>query len=182
MKSISLIIFLLFQIPAWAGNNEPSASSEERLKIQEGIASFYGKRFHLRKTANGEIFNMQEMTAAHKYLPFGTMLKVTNQKNGKEVWVRINDRLPQTSKRIIDLSRGAAQELDMIRDGIVPVKLEVSDEEIVFSLIDHFKENKPEDLRLRYYESAIEMEKPSIIGLPAEICVIGNMLASTLNN
>jgi rare lipoprotein A len=74
---------------------------------------------------------MTEMTAAHKNLPFGTMLKVTNLKNGREVWVRINDRLPQTSRRIIDLSKGAAEELKMVQDGIVKVKLEVPDEDSV---------------------------------------------------
>jgi rare lipoprotein A len=139
-----------------AGDKRPS--SDEALKIQEGIASYYGKRFHLRKTANGEIFDMTEMTAAHKNLPFGTMLKVTNLKNGKVVWVRINDRLPQTSKRIIDLSKGAAEELDMVQDGIVKVKLEVPDLETMAALLEHYQDNKPPSLRLRMYESPIEVE------------------------
>jgi rare lipoprotein A len=151
--------------------------NEEKLKIQEGVASYYGKKFHMRKTANGEIFNMEAMTAAHKNLPFGTMLKVTNQKNGREVWVRINDRLPQNSKRIIDLSKGAAMELDMVRDGIVLVKIEAPDEDTIFSLLEHYKENKPEDLRLRTFENPIEIEKPNIFSMKLDICVEAELIA-----
>lgn len=164
MKYFTILLFLtLYSLRVSADTND--VFSDEALKIQEGIASYYGKRFHLRKTANGEIFDMNQMTAAHKYLPFGTMLKVTNLKNGRQVWVRINDRLPQTSKRIIDLSKGAAIELDMIRDGIVPVKLEVSDQDVIYSLIAHFKDKKPEGLRLRIYESPIEIAKQSILNI-----------------
>jgi rare lipoprotein A len=153
---IILVLLIISPLMVSAGDKKPS--SDEALKIQEGIASYYGKRFHLRKTANGEIFDMTEMTAAHKNLPFGTMLKVTNLKNGKVVWVRINDRLPQTSKRIIDLSKGAAEELDMVQDGIVKVKLEVPDLETMANLLDHYQDNKPPSLRLRMYESPLEVE------------------------
>lgn len=172
-----LVIFLTLGSQHLALANDPIESNDEKLKIQEGIASYYGKRFHLRKTANGEIFNMEEMTAAHKNLPFGTMLKVTNIKNGRSVWVRINDRLPQTSKRIIDLSKGAAMELEMIRDGIVPIKLEVGDEDTILSLMEYYKEKKPEDLRLRIYENPIEIEKPSIFSMWLQICVKSNLIA-----
>ena len=161
MKYFTILLFLtLSSLRVSSGTID--VFSDEALKIQEGIASYYGKRFHLRKTANGEIFDMNLMTAAHKYLPFGTMLKVTNLKNGRQVWVRINDRLPQTSKRTIDLSKRAATELDMIRDGIVPVKIEVADQEVIHALIAHFKDKKPEDLRLRTFESPIEIAKPSV--------------------
>lgn len=167
MKNLFLIgfFFCLFPVVGWSSDSIPVV--EDRLKIQEGVASYYGRKFHMRKTANGEIFDMKELTAAHKYLPFGTMLKVTNLKNGNEVWVRINDRLPQSSKRIIDLSRGAAEQLDMIRDGIVKVRVEVEDEEIVMQLIEHFQEDKPEDLRLRLYETPIDIElnKPKVFSL-----------------
>jgi len=179
MMKIRLLI-LIFSIMvsqklALADNH--NVSNEEKLKIQEGVASYYGKKFHMRKTANGEFFNMEEMTAAHKNLPFGTMLKVTNLKNGREVWVRINDRLPQNSKRIIDLSRGAAVELDMIRDGIVPVIIEAQDEETIFSLLEHYKDNKPWDLRLRIFENPIEIEKPNIFSNQLEICVQAELIA-----
>lgn len=172
-----LVIFLTLGSQYLALANDSVASNDEKLKIQEGIASYYGERFHLRKTANGEIFNMEKMTAAHKNLPFGTMLKVTNIKNGRSVRVRINDRLPQTSKRIIDLSKGAAMELEMIRDGIVPIKLEVDDEDTILSLMEYYKEKKPEDLRLRIYETPIEIEKPSIFSIWLKICVKVDLIA-----
>jgi len=89
-----------------------------------GHASFYGQKFHGRKTANGEIYNMYRMTAAHRTLPFGTLLLVTNLKNGKSVIVRINDRGPFIVGRMIDLSFAAAQKLDFINEGVVKVKVE----------------------------------------------------------
>ncbi|MCH7402186.1 septal ring lytic transglycosylase RlpA family protein [Belliella kenyensis] len=130
--------------------------------IEEGKASYYGTRFHLRKTANGDVYNMEEMTAAHKHLPFGTILRVVNLKNNKEVWVKVNDRLPPSSKRVIDLSKGAARSLEMIRDGVVPVRLEVPNQETIVSLIDYYQENKPEGMRLRLYPEPLEFVRPSI--------------------
>ncbi len=82
---------------------------------QDGVASWYGRRFHGRKTANGERFNMREMTAAHLTLPFGTELLVTNPENGQSVKVRINDRGPFVPGRVLDLSYAAAKELGMHR-------------------------------------------------------------------
>jgi rare lipoprotein A len=156
MKIYLIIFFIsLSIIPLFLSIEKSQREYNEMLKIQEGLASYYGRRFHLRKTANGEVFNMEAMTAAHKNLPFGTTIKVTNTKNGLEVLVRINDRLPQNSKRIIDLSRGAATELGMIQDGIVPVILEATDQETIYSLIEYFQENVPEGLRLRIYEKPI---------------------------
>lgn len=90
----------------------------------EGRASFYGLRFKGRPTASGEIFDPQAMTAAHRTLPFGTRLLVTNTVNGRSVVVRINDRGPYTHGRILDLSRAAAERLEMIRSGTAPVRLE----------------------------------------------------------
>jgi rare lipoprotein A len=92
---------------------------------QKGMASYYGKDFHGKKTACGEKFDMNEFTAAHKKLPFNTLVKVTNLSNSKSVIVRINDRGPFTSKRIIDLSKGAASKIDMVRSGLASVKIEV---------------------------------------------------------
>jgi len=93
--------------------------------VEEGIASWYGDEYHGRATASGEIFDQEAMTAAHRELPFGTIVQVTNLKNHRTVVVRINDRGPFIRGRVIDLSRGAARELNMLRDGIVPVRLEV---------------------------------------------------------
>ena len=97
----------------------------ETKSAASGSASYYGKRFHGRRTANGESFNMNSMTAAHKTLPFGTKVRVTNRRNGKSVVVRINDRGPWSDGRVIDLSRAAAEDLDMIDRGVVSVTLEV---------------------------------------------------------
>jgi len=90
-----------------------------------GVASYYGKRFHGRLTANGERFNMNAMTAAHKTLPFGTRVRVTNPANGRSVTVRINDRGPFIRGRTIDLSRGAASKIGMISRGHARVKLDI---------------------------------------------------------
>jgi rare lipoprotein A len=92
-----------------------------------GVASYYGKKFHGRTTANGERYNMNEMTAAHRTLPFGTKVKVTNQRNERSVVVRINDRGPFVGGRVIDLSQAAAGNIGMIRSGVVPVRIEVLD-------------------------------------------------------
>ncbi len=91
--------------------------------VQRGVASWYGGRFHGRPTASGERYDQNEMTAAHKTLPFGALVEVTNQNNGRNVVVRINDRGPFYKGRVIDLSRGAAQMLDI--DGIAPVTIKV---------------------------------------------------------
>ncbi len=90
---------------------------------QRGVASWYGKKFHGRLTSNGEIYNMYAMTAAHKTLPLGVEVKVTNQRNGKSVLVRINDRGPFVAGRIIDLSYAAAQKLDIVAQGTAPVRI-----------------------------------------------------------
>ena len=90
-----------------------------------GMASFYGKKFHGRKTANGERFNMNAMTAAHKRLAFGTMVRVTHVQNGRSVVVRINDRGPFSKGRIIDLSYAAAKKLGMISQGVAKVRLRI---------------------------------------------------------
>jgi rare lipoprotein A len=92
---------------------------------EKGMASYYGKDFHGKKTACGEKFDMNEFTAAHKKLPFNTLVKVTNLSNSKSVIVRINDRGPFTKKRIIDLSRAAASRIDIVRAGVASVKIEV---------------------------------------------------------
>lgn len=97
----------------------------EALQTITGSASWYGGKFHGRTTANGERYNMNELTAAHKTLPFGTKVRVTNARTGKAVVVRINDRGPFVGKRVIDLSRGAAQAVGMINQGVAQVKLEV---------------------------------------------------------
>ena len=90
-----------------------------------GIASWYGRRFMGKKTASGEVFDPEKMTAAHRRLAMGTLVRVTNLKNGRQVMVRINDRGPYIPGRIIDLSRAAARTMDMIERGLVPVRMEI---------------------------------------------------------
>lgn len=91
----------------------------------DGIASWYGPDFHAKKTSNGEIYNMYAMTAAHKTLPMNTVVRVDNLDNGRSTIVRINDRGPFVSGRIIDLSNKAAHEIDMVRKGTARVKVTV---------------------------------------------------------
>jgi rare lipoprotein A len=94
---------------------------------QQGEASYYAGWFHGRKTASGERFDMRDLTAAHRKLPFGTQVRVTNLDNGREIVVRINDRGPYVGDRVIDLSYGAARKLEMVDAGVVPVDIEVLD-------------------------------------------------------
>ena len=90
---------------------------------QEGTASWYGPGFHGRKTANGEIYDMNDMTAAHKELPLGTTIEVTNPANGKKVVLRVNDRGPFHGNRVLDLSRAAAEKLGVLNDGTADVHI-----------------------------------------------------------
>jgi len=90
---------------------------------QVGIASWYGKKFHGQKTANGETYDMYAMTAAHKTLPLGTYVRVQNKNNNKEVVLRVNDRGPFVKNRIIDLSYTAAKKLDAVGPGTIPVEV-----------------------------------------------------------
>ena len=93
---------------------------------QSGLASWYGGKFHGRLTASGERYDMHRRTAAHRKLPFGTLVRVTNVRNGRQVVVRINDRGPFVGGRVIDLSRAAAQELDMLQSGVEQVRIEIN--------------------------------------------------------
>jgi rare lipoprotein A len=109
--------------PRFSGHpSAPSGSEELRL---DGMASYYADEFHGRATANGETYDMHDLTAAHRTLPFNTRIRVTNLSNNKSVVVRINDRGPFVSDRIIDLSYRAAQELSMIGPGTARVSLEI---------------------------------------------------------
>lgn len=102
-----------------------ASGDSEQLPVSEGFASWYGGRFQGRQTANGEIFDTNAFTAAHRTLPFHTRVRVTNTTNGRSVVVRINDRGPFVDGRIIDLSRAAAEQLEMVSAGVAPVRVEV---------------------------------------------------------
>jgi rare lipoprotein A len=103
----------------------PPVEAPARGTSAEGIASWYGPKYHGRPTASGEIFNMDELTAAHAYWAFGTKVRVTLVANGRSVVVRINDRFPGYKGRIIDLSRAAAEAIGLIGPGTGRVRLEI---------------------------------------------------------
>ncbi len=117
IKSILLVLILSLFMPlsSFSSENYP----------QYGNASWYGGKFHGRTTASGERFNKYEFTAAHKKLPFGTILRVTNLRNGKDVYVRINDRGPFIKGRVLDLSLASAEALHFNRRGVIRVKIEI---------------------------------------------------------
>lgn len=92
---------------------------------ETGVASYYGAKYHGKPTASGEIFDMNELTAAHPTLTFGTRVKVTHLENNRSVIVRINDRGPFVQGRVIDLSQAAATELQLLQSGLARVKIEV---------------------------------------------------------
>jgi hypothetical protein len=122
MKRIMALFIVGFTLAAFCAAQTDSA--RYGIFRQEGIASWYGQEFAGRPTASGEVFNPGQLTAAHPSLPFGTMLKITNKHNNRSVTVRVNDRGPFVSARIIDVSLAAAEELDMIATGTAPVLVE----------------------------------------------------------
>ncbi len=125
MRHRTWILLLLLLSPAGcAGTGPPPASALER-EVQVGFASYYGSRFHGSKTASGERYDEKALTAAHRTLPFGTRVQVTNLSNGRKVVVTITDRGPFARGRIIDVSRRAARKLDFLRDGTTKVRLDV---------------------------------------------------------
>ncbi len=133
-KFLPCLVFLFFILVIVAGANAqvpPVADSavvkkkKTNPKIIYGTASFYANKFNGRKTASGEIFSQQKMTAACNVLPLGTWIKVTNIRNGRSVIVKVNDRLHPKMKRVVDLSRTAAQKLNYISSGLTKVKVEV---------------------------------------------------------
>jgi len=108
------------------GGKRPKKPSVAKIgATQTGIASWYGNPYHGRRAANGEVYDMEKLTAAHRTLPFGTWVRVHNLTNEKEVEVRITDRGPFVDKRIIDLSRAGARAIEMLGPGIAKVKLTV---------------------------------------------------------
>lgn len=111
--------------PAPPKKSKSTDISSSGIYTEEGNASWYGAPFHGRKASNGEVYDMNKMTAAHRTLPFNSMVRVTNLNNGKSTVVRITDRGPFVDNRIIDLSRAAAQEIESIGPGVVPVRIEV---------------------------------------------------------
>lgn len=136
MKSSIFILLLFINIGfveagrpgTWQGETKPAKvenAHASKGSAQVGMASFYGREFDGKPTSSGETYHANHLTAAHRTLAFGTIVRVTNLSNGKKVIVRINDRGPFVKGRIIDLSLAAAKRLDMIDAGVVKVRVEV---------------------------------------------------------
>lgn len=111
-------------VPATVKENTINTSAVELIDRGTMKVSWYGPKFHGKMTANGEIYDQMALTAAHKSLSFGTLLKITNPKNGRSVIVRINDRGPYIEGRDLDLSKGAAIELGILRRGVARLKIQ----------------------------------------------------------
>ncbi len=120
-----LLAVLLLQLLATgcSNNRKTAAPPSLGVPIERGIASWYGPRFHGRRTASGERYNMNDLTAAHPSLPFGTKVGVRNTRTGREVVVKVNDRGPFSKNRIIDLSYAAAREVGVVGPGTAAVEL-----------------------------------------------------------
>ncbi len=113
------VCLIVFAIGCASNSENPGAYTET------GLASWYGKQYQGNRTASGERFNRKAFTAAHKTLPFGTIVEVKHLKSGEKVRVRVNDRGPFVAGRIIDLSQAAAAKLDIVNDGVAKVRIEV---------------------------------------------------------
>jgi rare lipoprotein A len=126
MKKIThfFTVFLILAVSNTLQAYDDVSSPDNSAYRQDGIASWYGAEFEGHPTASGEPFNPSQLTAAHPNLPFGTMLKITNKQNNKQVVVRVNDRGPFVSARIVDVSRAAAEALDILGTGTAPVLVE----------------------------------------------------------
>ena len=125
LGSCSALAVALLVVAAGATGCAATRAATRPAGAQVGTASYYAGGHHGRRTASGERFDMKEMTAAHRTLPFGTRVRVTNLANGRQAVVRINDRGPFKGRRIIDVSYAAARELGMIGSGIARVRLHV---------------------------------------------------------
>jgi rare lipoprotein A len=128
------IYLILFSLSAGIGQAQSEKTDSGKSKTLYGIASYYGKGFHGKKTANGEIFNENGMTAACNVLPLGTWIRVTNLKNEKSVIVKVNDRLHYRMRRLVDMSRASAAKLGYINAGLTKVRVEVLGKSIPDSL------------------------------------------------
>lgn len=143
LPMVAVMACLSFGACSWI----PKGESALDVGIKErGVASWYGAQFHGRLAANGEIFNMEALTAAHRTLPLGSMVRVVNLLNGKHVRVRINDRGPYVNGRILDLSHAAAAQLGMVDSGLSVIQLEVIGDhrpDFVFDVEEGARQSSP---------------------------------------
>jgi len=125
LKQTAVLLILSMVLTAGCSSPQPKHAAHKSSYTQSGNASYYASKFQGRKTASGQRYDENARTAAHRTLPFGTKVKVTNVKNGKSVVVRINDRGPFVKGRVIDLSRAAFASIGNPRSGVISVKVEV---------------------------------------------------------
>ena len=125
VKNATLLLSLLLVLAGACTTQKRLAERGKKGFKQRGSASWYGPGFHGKLAANGEVYDMHALTAAHKQLPFDTVVEVLNHDNGRRVEVRITDRGPFVRGRIIDLSRGAAEKIGLVQSGVAPVTLTV---------------------------------------------------------
>jgi|GEM_PF-2868873 rare lipoprotein A len=118
-------------------------------QTEEGQASYYANKFKGRRTSSGEKYHPDSLTAAHRTYPFGSLLLVTNKQNGKQVVVKVNDRGPFTKGRVVDLSMKAALHIDMVRSGVVPVRVELAAEHGIMNSNTGLQANSPKPIALR---------------------------------
>lgn len=131
--AVLIAVFFTFPLPAAAQKSKPANKIKPKkiTRVFYGQASFYSNKFNGRRTANGEIFNQKKLTCACNVLPLGTWIKVTNLRNGKSAVVKINDRIHPKMKRIVDLSKAAAQRLGYVSNGLTRVKVELVDKKLI---------------------------------------------------
>lgn len=125
MRHLVLPLIVAFTAAASPGAYARECNVMEAPKVQTGRASWYGPGFHGRKTANGEVFNMNSMTAAHRSLKLGTRILVENVENGQSAILRVNDRGPYVGQRVLDVSKAAAHTLGFHNDGLAQVKISI---------------------------------------------------------
>ncbi len=113
------------RVDSTAGQNTSTAKKYYTGQVLTGMSSYYGKKFHGRKTSNGDVFDMYKLTAAHRFLPFNSIIEVTNLANGRSVRVRVNDRGPFVKNRILDLSYAAARKIGLTGTGVGKVKIRI---------------------------------------------------------
>ncbi len=140
LRAVLFLSGVVLMLSTACSVSRPVYRTEGGKRVEYGLASWYGKKFHGRRTANGEFYDMYKISAAHRTLPLGSVVRVTRRDNGKSVTVRINDRGPFIRGRIIDLSYGAARKVDMVVDGVAPVRVEL------LSVGDnrYYKDGRPE--------------------------------------
>ena len=130
---VALILNLLVGCSSASAVSQDKTISYSRTHQLTGKASWYSQKFHGKRTASGERYNKGAYTAAHKSLPFGTIVRVTNTANAKKVDVKINDRGPFVKGRVIDLSQEAFEQIGSVKKGVVPIKIEIIDDSETFT-------------------------------------------------